>query len=125
LLTTYTSLPENKDDRTLEIALTREFSKYGTVFVKIRRDGHNMPFAFCQYTVSTSSHPFTSRSRVTAHTMTQHDEDAKQAMEMGRGAVVLGRACRTEMVKANRKSPPCLNSTGDGVSFLTSHEAPS
>ena len=48
------SLPEGKDDRALEAALTREFSKYGTVFVKIRRDGHNMPFAFCQYTVSYS-----------------------------------------------------------------------
>lgn len=49
-----TSLPEHKDDRALEAAVTREFSKYGTVFVKIRRDGNHMPFAFCQFTVSLS-----------------------------------------------------------------------
>lgn len=53
-LTTHASLPENKDDVALEAALTREFCNYGTVFVKIRRDNHNMPFAFCQYTVSPS-----------------------------------------------------------------------
>lgn len=46
------SLPEHKDDRALEAAVTREFSKYGTVFVKIRRDSNHMPFAFCQFTVS-------------------------------------------------------------------------
>lgn len=57
LLTTFASLPEGKDDRTLEAALTREFSKYGTVFVKIRRDSQNMPFAFCQYTVRTNLVP--------------------------------------------------------------------
>lgn len=48
---TLVSLPEPKDDQALEAAVTREFSKYGTVFVKIRRDLHHMPFAFCQYTV--------------------------------------------------------------------------
>ncbi|KAK3331076.1 hypothetical protein B0H66DRAFT_87851 [Apodospora peruviana] len=75
------NLPEPKDDRALEAAITREFSQYGTVFVKIRRDHNNMPFAFCQYTVT---------------------EDAVAAMENGRGAIILGRPCRTEMVKANR-----------------------
>ncbi|KAK1768759.1 hypothetical protein QBC33DRAFT_568434 [Phialemonium atrogriseum] len=75
------NLPENKDDVALEAALTREFCNYGTVFVKIRRDNHNMPFAFCQYT---------------------NDSDAKLGMERGRGTMIFGRACRTEMVKANR-----------------------
>ena len=51
-LTLLFSLPEPRDDRSLEAAVTREFSKYGTVFVKIRRDNQHMPFAFCQYTVS-------------------------------------------------------------------------
>ena len=50
------SLPESKDDRALEAAVTREFSKFGTVFVKIRREGKGnivgMPYAFAQYTVS-------------------------------------------------------------------------
>ena len=32
----------------------------------------------------------------------QRDEDAKAAMEHGKGTMILGRACRTEMVKANR-----------------------
>ncbi|KAL8302035.1 hypothetical protein RB593_000689 [Gaeumannomyces tritici] len=69
------NLPEPKEDRALEAAVTREFSKFGTVFIKIRRDPHNMPFAFCQYTM---------------------------AMELAKGAMILGRPCRTEMVKANR-----------------------
>ncbi|GAB1312151.1 Multicopy suppressor of sporulation protein msa1 [Madurella fahalii] len=75
------NLPEHKDDRALEAAVTREFSKYGTVFVKIRRDGNHMPFAFCQFT---------------------NDEDASTAIDKGRGANIHGRPCRTEMVRANR-----------------------
>jgi hypothetical protein len=55
-LTIEPSLPESKDDRALEAAVTREFSKFGTVFVKIRREGRGnvvgMPYAFAQYTVS-------------------------------------------------------------------------
>ncbi|TLD33093.1 hypothetical protein PspLS_01436 [Pyricularia sp. CBS 133598] len=75
------NLPQLQDDQSLEAAITREFSKYGTVFVKIRRDKDQMPFAFCQYT---------------------RDEDAKTAVDQGRGTQILGRCCRTEMVKANR-----------------------
>jgi polyadenylate-binding protein len=45
------SLPQPRDDQALEAAVTREFSKFGTVFVKIRRDMNKMPFAFCQFTV--------------------------------------------------------------------------
>ncbi|SPQ19718.1 ade77c36-9680-474a-84be-1a322862978e [Thermothielavioides terrestris] len=79
------NLPESKDDRALEAAVTREFSRYGTVFVKIRREmrGANcgMPYAFAQFT---------------------NDDDAKAAVEMGRGTLIFGRPCRTEMVKANR-----------------------
>jgi hypothetical protein len=48
---TIDSLPQPKDDQALEAAVTREFRKFGTVFVKIRRDIHQMPFAFCQFTV--------------------------------------------------------------------------
>lgn len=47
-----TSLPESVEDTHLEAEVTRAFSEYGTVFVKIRRDARNMPFAFCQFTVS-------------------------------------------------------------------------
>ncbi|KAK4232317.1 hypothetical protein QBC38DRAFT_463773 [Podospora fimiseda] len=75
------NLPEPKDDLALEAAVTRIFSRFGTVFVKIRRDASHMPFAFAQYT---------------------NDEDAKRAEAEGRGAVILGRPCRTEMVRANR-----------------------
>jgi hypothetical protein len=50
------SLPESKDDCALEAAITREFSNFGTVFVKIRREmkcnSNGMPYAFAQYTVS-------------------------------------------------------------------------
>lgn len=50
LLTRF-SLPEAVDDQALEAEVTRHFSKFGVVFVKIRRDPRNMPFAFCQFTV--------------------------------------------------------------------------
>jgi hypothetical protein len=31
---------------------TRNFSPFGTVYVKIKRDDRDMPFGFLQYTVS-------------------------------------------------------------------------
>ncbi|KAL1837350.1 hypothetical protein VTJ49DRAFT_3961 [Mycothermus thermophilus] len=79
------NLPEAAEDRALEAAVTREFSRFGTVFVKIRREGRGhhigMPYAFAQFT---------------------NNEDARTAMEQGRGIMILGRPCRTEMVRANR-----------------------
>ncbi|RYP33385.1 hypothetical protein DL767_004790 [Monosporascus sp. MG133] len=45
------NLPEGVKDARLEVEVTRAFSEFGTVFVKIRRDQKNMPFAFCQFTV--------------------------------------------------------------------------
>ncbi|KAI2632771.1 hypothetical protein GGS21DRAFT_544195 [Xylaria nigripes] len=75
------NLPESKSDTVLEVAITKAFSSFGPVFVKIRRDPKNMPFAFCQYTDSTH---------------------AQKAQKEGKGLLVEGRPCRTEMVKANR-----------------------
>ncbi|OTB07318.1 hypothetical protein M426DRAFT_8696 [Hypoxylon sp. CI-4A] len=75
------NLPDSVRDSRLEAELTRVFSRYGVVFVKIRRDNRNMPFAFCQYT---------------------NDDDARTAMKQARGSLIEGRPCRTEMVKANR-----------------------
>lgn len=49
------SLPEHVRDTRLEASLTKVCSQYGMVFVKIRRDSRNMPYAFCQFTVSTIS----------------------------------------------------------------------
>lgn len=48
------SLSQNFDDGRLEVEVTKYFSQFGTVFVKIRRDGRQMPFAFCQFTVGRS-----------------------------------------------------------------------
>lgn len=45
------NLPERLSDQTLEAAVTKIFSQFGTVFIKIKRDPRNMPHAFCQYTV--------------------------------------------------------------------------
>ncbi|KUI65660.1 Meiotic activator RIM4 [Cytospora mali] len=75
------NLPEPKDDVALEAAIYREFLQYGKCWVKIRRDSHHMPFAFVQFT---------------------SDEEARDALERGKGAMICGRSCRTEMVKANR-----------------------
>ncbi|XWW94236.1 hypothetical protein V2A60_002179 [Cordyceps javanica] len=74
------NLAQLYDDKTLEYEVTRAFSKYGPVFVKIRRDQRHMPFAFCQFTC---------------------DEHAKKAKECGRDTYILGRQCRTEMAKAH------------------------
>ncbi|KAK5632404.1 hypothetical protein RRF57_008118 [Xylaria bambusicola] len=75
------NLPESKSDTVLEVAVTKAFSSFGPVFVKIRRDPKNMPFAFCQYTDS---------------------KHAQKAQVEGKGLLVEGRPCRTEMVKANQ-----------------------
>ncbi|KAK3396100.1 hypothetical protein B0T20DRAFT_394650 [Sordaria brevicollis] len=75
------NLPEAREDDDLRAAVTKEFSFFGYVYVKIRRDPSNMPFAFCQYT---------------------DDAHAQEAVTNGKGIMILGRPCRTEMVKANR-----------------------
>lgn len=77
-------MSEPKDDIALEAAITREFSKFGTVFVKIKRDNKNIPFGFCQYTV---------------------EEDAKRALKEGGGIPILGRECRVEPAKTTRTFP--------------------
>ncbi|PNY22679.1 Meiotic activator RIM4 [Tolypocladium capitatum] len=74
------NLPQHFNDRSLEEEVTKAFSQFGIVFVKIKRDGRGMPFAFCQYT---------------------NDVDARNAMEMGKGTVILERPCRTEMARAH------------------------
>ncbi|KAJ4399364.1 hypothetical protein N0V85_006042 [Neurospora sp. IMI 360204] len=75
------NLPEAREDEDLHAAVTKEFSYFGLVYAKIRRDPSNMPFAFCQYT---------------------NEDHAKDAVINGKGIMILGRPCRTEMVKANR-----------------------
>ncbi|KAK8099360.1 uncharacterized protein PG998_012601 [Apiospora kogelbergensis] len=75
------SLPEAMDNIQLERELNDAFGEYGAVFIKIRRDKDNMPYAFCQYT---------------------NDQDASNAMARGAGKEFLGRPCRIEMVRANR-----------------------
>ncbi|KAM0279040.1 hypothetical protein ACHAQH_004822 [Verticillium albo-atrum] len=75
------NLPQSQSDETLEAAVTEAFSKFGTVFVKIRRDNRNqMPYGFAQFTNA------------------QH---ARSALMKGKGTMILGRACRTERVKGN------------------------
>ncbi|KAM0260911.1 hypothetical protein ACHAQJ_002531 [Trichoderma viride] len=68
------------DDGRLEVEVTKYFSQFGTVFVKIRRDNRQMPFAFCQFTC---------------------DADAESAGKYGNGAVILGRPCRVEKATAH------------------------
>ncbi|KAI0020649.1 hypothetical protein F4780DRAFT_779330 [Xylariomycetidae sp. FL0641] len=89
------NLPDHKPDSALEAAVTRVFNQFGPVFVKIRRDQKNMPFAFCQYT---------------------NEENAKLAERLAKGTVIEGRGCRTEMVKANR-TYIVFNKHGFGVTI--------
>ncbi|KAM0476000.1 hypothetical protein ACHAP7_007107, partial [Fusarium lateritium] len=69
------NLPHNFDDLTIKEVLDKVFGHYGTVYVKVKRDRKRMPFAFVQYTNSTS---------------------AGIALDLCRGADILGRPCRTE-----------------------------
>ena len=48
----FQSLLQSEGEETLQMAVTQVFREFGPVFVKIRRDSKQMPFAFCQYTVS-------------------------------------------------------------------------
>ncbi|KAG6004696.1 hypothetical protein E4U21_000851 [Claviceps maximensis] len=74
------NLSQPYDDRTLELEVTKCFSQFGEVWVKIKRDGSQMPFAFCQFT---------------------KDDHAQNAVKFGKGVVILGRPCRTEMARAH------------------------
>ncbi len=46
------SLVSARTDDQLELAVKNVFQTFGPVYVKIRRDSKGMPFAFCQYEVS-------------------------------------------------------------------------
>ncbi|KAF5022308.1 hypothetical protein F66182_5637 [Fusarium sp. NRRL 66182] len=74
------NLPHAVDDLTLQSAITKVFGKFGTVWVKLKRDKRHMPFAFVQYTES-------------AH--------AETALLHGKGADILGRPCRIEKCDGN------------------------
>ncbi|KAG5998259.1 hypothetical protein E4U43_002462 [Claviceps pusilla] len=74
------NLSQPYDDRALELEVTKCFSQFGEVWVKIKRDGSQMPFAFCQFT---------------------KDDHAQNAVKFGKGMVILGRPCRTEMARAH------------------------
>ena len=79
------------------MAVTHVFREFGPVFVKIRRDAKQMPFAFCQYTRA---------------------EDAARAITEGRGRSIKGRPCRTEKAKAHRKLTLSCHNTRDGMLTL-------
>ncbi|ODA78565.1 hypothetical protein RJ55_05947 [Drechmeria coniospora] len=74
------NLPQQFEDELLEEEVTKVFSNFGIVFVKIKRDAKNMPFGFCQYT---------------------NDTDAQKAMKYGKGITILERPCRIEMARAH------------------------
>lgn len=100
------SLADSKDDGLLMAAVTREFSQFGTVFVKIRRDEKTglMPFAFCQFTVSYLSILAPASLPATQFlTSLQNKQDADNALVHGRGIYIHGRPCRTERAKSSRK----------------------
>ena len=92
--------------------MTRAFSEYGIVHVKIKRDGsrNNMPYAFCQYTVSHSvaGENFVAGENKTKWrlswllTLEQNQEDAIRAFSKGKNVCIFGRSCRTEWAKKNR-----------------------
>ena len=42
---------QSETDEQLEYAVTEAFQRFGDVYIKIRRDSRQMPFAFAQYTV--------------------------------------------------------------------------
>lgn len=48
----FDSLSQARTDEQLEYSVTSVFQVFGDVYVKVRRDSKGMPFAFCQYEVS-------------------------------------------------------------------------
>ncbi|KAH6956474.1 hypothetical protein DER45DRAFT_539259 [Fusarium avenaceum] len=74
------NLPHKYDDLTIKEVLDKVFGHYGTAYVKVKRDRKHMPFAFVQYTDSKS---------------------AGIALDLCRGANILGRPCRTERCSGN------------------------
>lgn len=85
----------------MEAEITRHFSAFGTVFVKIKRDERDMPFGFLQYTVSYPPLPCFLRGVIL--TLVQNEGDAADAISNGVGTIIFGRACRVELAKANRE----------------------
>ncbi|TAQ88197.1 hypothetical protein B7494_g3501 [Chlorociboria aeruginascens] len=75
------NLLQSESEESLQVAVTQVFREFGAVYVKIRRDGRQMPFAFCQYT---------------------REGHAERAIREGRGRLIKGRPCRCEKAKAHR-----------------------
>ncbi|KAL8818781.1 MAG: hypothetical protein Q9223_002660 [Gallowayella weberi] len=92
------SLTQSKSDDQLEHSVSEVFQAFGNVYVKIRRDSKGMPFAFCQYEVGHKA----LRSPGFMTEISQNVGDAQRAITMGRGLLIDGRACRTEVAKVNR-----------------------
>ncbi|CCT69777.1 uncharacterized protein FFUJ_05692 [Fusarium fujikuroi IMI 58289] len=75
------NLPQHIDDLTLRVSLTKHFAKFGTVFVKVKRDRiRHMPMAFVQYT---------------------QIKHADVAVREARGDIIHGRAIRVEKCGGN------------------------
>ncbi|KAF5581473.1 meiotic activator RIM4 [Fusarium pseudocircinatum] len=75
------NLPQHVDDLTLRVSLTKHFGKFGTVFVKVKRDRvRHMPMAFVQYT---------------------QIKHADVAVREARGDMIHGRAIRVEKCGGN------------------------
>ena len=95
------SLVQTQSDDQLEHHVHVAFLQYGICYVKIRRDARGMPFAFVQYEVSW---------RLVEHASQclyyQDENDAQRAISLGRGMLINGRPCRTEVAKVNRKLSP-------------------
>jgi hypothetical protein len=94
------SLLQSESEESLQMAVTQIFREFGPVFVKIRRDSKQMPFAFCQYTVSFWQQNFQEHLLICQ----QKEEHAERAIKEGKGRLIKGRPCRCEKAKAHRKS---------------------
>lgn len=75
------SLQSNESGAELQGAIEQAFHRYGDCWVKVRRDGRGMPFAFVQYRLKT---------------------EAEVALIPGKNLVIHGRQCRTETARAQR-----------------------
>lgn len=96
----FDSLSQTRTDEQLEYSVTSVFQVFGDVYVKVRRDSKGMPFAFCQYEVSSLYLYIASHKQLIGG---QNASDAQRAIVLGRGVPVDGRPCRTEVAKVNRE----------------------
>lgn len=91
------NLPRSMADAVIRKELENAFVRFGTVFVKVRRDNTDLPVAFVQYTVY-----FSRKSVLSSADFFQDRDDATRALNESQEIYIGDRAVRVEKAKCDR-----------------------